>query len=99
MVYFPYPKEVDKKKFSENSNYSPLYGLPKQVKFCKSCVISNQRPSSTIEFKNNIKIPKQTINFDEKGICDACRVKEKKEEINWKKRENELKELCDKFRK
>ena len=99
MVYFSYPKEVDKGKFLENTDCSPLYGLPKQVKFCKSCVISNQRPSSTIEFKNNKEIPKQTINFDEKGICDACRVKEKKEKINWKERENELKELCNKFRK
>ena len=32
-----------------NSNY---LGLPENVKFCKSCVISNQRPSSVIEFKN-----------------------------------------------
>ena len=30
----------------------------------------------------------ETINFDEKGICDACRLAEKKDkEINWKKRE------------
>jgi len=28
------------------------YGLPSEVKFCKKCVISNQRPSSTVEFKN-----------------------------------------------
>ena len=28
------------------------YGLPNEVKFCKKCVISNQRPSSTIEFKS-----------------------------------------------
>ena len=33
------------------SNFS-LYGLPKDVKFCKKCVISNQRPNSVIEFKN-----------------------------------------------
>ena len=34
-----------------SKNYS-LYGLPESVKFCKKCVISNQRPSSVIEFKN-----------------------------------------------
>ena len=28
------------------------YGLPSKVEFCKKCVISNQRPNSTIEFKN-----------------------------------------------
>ena len=29
-----------------------LFGLPEQVVFCKRCVISNQRPNSTVEFKN-----------------------------------------------
>ena len=29
-----------------------FFGLPEQVLFCKRCVISNQRPSSTVEFKN-----------------------------------------------
>ena len=28
-------------------------GLPEKVIFCKKCVISNQRPSSSIEFKNH----------------------------------------------
>ena len=26
--------------------------LPQKVIWCKKCVISNQRPSSTVEFKN-----------------------------------------------
>ena len=34
------------------SKLEAYYGLPNEVKFCKKCVISNQRPSSTIEFKN-----------------------------------------------
>ena len=29
-----------------------FFGLPEEVKFCKKCVISNQRPSSTVEFKS-----------------------------------------------
>ena len=33
-------------------NFS-LYGLPEKVSYCKSCVISNQRPFSTIEFENS----------------------------------------------
>ena len=45
------------------------YGLPSEVKFCKKCVISNQRPSSTVEFKNTKGEIKKVINFDEKGIC------------------------------
>ena len=30
-----------------------LFNLPENVKFCKSCVISNQRPSSIQEFYHN----------------------------------------------
>ena len=28
-----------------------FFGLPPEVKFCKKCVISNQRPNSTVEMK------------------------------------------------
>ena len=48
-----------------------LFGLPEQVVFCKRCVISNQRPNSTVEFKNVKDEEKATINFDEDEICDA----------------------------
>ena len=41
------------------------YGLPNEVKFCKSCVISNQRPNSAIEFSHVAGSLKKTINFDE----------------------------------
>tara|TARA_Y100001933_G_C18975755_1_gene554564 strand:- start:160 stop:1524 length:1365 start_codon:yes stop_codon:yes gene_type:complete len=98
MVFYSYPKPVDKEKFNGSRLSKPLYGLPDQVKFCKSCVISNQRPSSTIEFKNNKNVNKIPINFDHHGICDACRVKEKKQNIDWNERENELRELCSRFR-
>lgn len=76
-----------------------MYGLPLEVKFCKRCVISNQRPSSTVEFKNSGKEAKTTIHFGEDDVCDACRFAEKKKEgIDWEKREAELVALCDKFR-
>ena len=76
-----------------------MYGLPVEVKFCKRCVISNQRPSSTVEFKNTADVKKKTIHFDAEGVCDACRFAEKKNTgIDWEKREAELKALCDKFR-
>ncbi len=76
-----------------------LYGLPEEVIFCKKCVISNQRPASAVEFKHNIKSKKTTMNIGEDGICDACKVNESKNEIDWKKREEELLELLDKHRK
>lgn len=75
-----------------------LYGLPEEVKFCKKCVMSNQRPTSTVEFKHNKDSKKNTMNFDEDGICDACRTAEQKESINWKEREKELMQLLDKHR-
>ena len=99
MLLYPYPRPVDKTPFRTERPTQALYGLPIETKFCRSCVISNQRPSSTAEFKNDGKAPKQSINFDDQGICDACRVKEQKINIDWKQREQELRELCDRHRR
>ena len=74
------------------------YGLPKEVKFCSRCVMSNQRPVSEIEFKHTIKTKKRTLNFNEENLCDACLNADKKESIDWKKREEELYTLLDKYR-
>ncbi len=75
-----------------------IYGLPKKVLICKKCLISNQRPSSSPEFKKkNKKIP--SVGFSLDGICDACKYFEYKRSINWQKREDELIKLCNKFRK
>ncbi|MBV6645174.1 MAG: N-acetyl sugar amidotransferase [Cyclobacteriaceae bacterium] len=80
-------------------NLEAYYGLPPEVKFCKKCVMSNQRPASTVEFKHTRHSKKVTLNFDSEGICDACRVAERKEEINWAEREEELIRLLDKYRR
>jgi N-acetyl sugar amidotransferase len=74
------------------------YGLPREVRFCKKCVMSNQRPVSEVEFKHNINTKKKTLAFDEEGICDACRANEQKESIDWKRREEELLKLLDQHR-
>lgn len=85
---------------ASNVSLDARYGLPKDVKFCKKCVISNQRPNSAIEFQHTSESKKETINFDNDGVCDACRVVESKNaSINWKDREEQLKELCDQHRK
>src|SRR6185436_13483293 len=75
-----------------------LYGLPLQVRFCRSCVISNQRPSSVVEFKNRPSDAKPTIDFDEEGVCAACRYARRKAAIDWDARERELIELCEHHR-
>lgn len=74
------------------------FGLPHNVKFCKKCVMSNQRPTSAIEFKHTKDSKKTTMNFDDEGVCDACRNAETKEAIDWEKREKELLQLLDQHR-
>lgn len=75
------------------------YGLPPEVKFCRQCVMSNQRPTSAVEFKHTIKSKKTTIKFDDEGVCDACRHARHKQQINWDKREEELLQLLDQYRR
>ncbi|OGF64196.1 LPS biosynthesis protein [Candidatus Giovannonibacteria bacterium RIFCSPHIGHO2_01_FULL_45_24] len=85
---------------SEVKNTQAKYGLPQEVKFCKKCVISNQRPNSAIEFAHTSNTRKATINFDAEGVCDACRfAKIKKTQIDWAERERQLAVLCDRYRK
>jgi N-acetyl sugar amidotransferase len=75
------------------------YGLPEEVVFCRRCVISNQRPSSTVEFKNSKHTKKETIAFGDEGVCAACRFADMKEnKIDWDQRERELVDLCAQYR-
>ena len=101
MKRIPYPSEVDLARFARNiQNPEALYGLPTEVKFCKRCVISNQRPNSAVEYKHTRETKKATINFDEHGVCDACNFAERKRKvIDWEAREQQLRELCDRHRK
>jgi len=96
-----YPGVINKEDFMKNKTVDKvLYGLPKDVTFCKRCVISNQRPNSAVEYNHTKKTKKQTINLDVNGICDACNfVDHKNTIIDWDEREYELKELCNKHRK
>ena len=75
------------------------WGLPSEVIFCKRCVMSNQRPVSSIEFKHTREHQHRALHLDDEGVCDACRVNEKKPLIDWKSREEELIRLCDKYRR
>ncbi len=88
-----------KNKRAFKKKIKTLYGLPEEVFFCKKCVISNQRPNSAVEYKHTIESKKNTIHFDQSGVCDACRVVERKKDIDWVKREKELIKLCNRYRK
>jgi len=84
---------------TKTKNLKALYGLPSQVKFCTRCIISNQRPNSTVEFKNKQAKKKETIAMDKDGVCSACRYADiKDQEIDWDKREKELIKLCNFYR-
>lgn len=62
-----------------------LYNLPTSVMYCKTCVISNQRPR---------------IHFSDDGECSACKYWRRKDhEIDWGERERELRDLCDRYRR
>ncbi|MBC8506123.1 MAG: N-acetyl sugar amidotransferase [Chloroflexi bacterium] len=62
-----------------------LSNLPEEIKYCKRCVVSNQRPR---------------IVFSEDGICSACHYSDlKKSSIDWSSREKELRDLCDQYRR
>ena len=67
----------------EKKDVLKMYRLPREVKYCKKCTISNQRPR---------------ITFDENGVCSACNYRKYKNATDWDARERELKELCDRFR-
>ena len=72
------------KSLNEKVDFDNLYSLPKEIKYCKRCVISNQRPR---------------LNINKDGICNACNFWYKKENIiDWDKRANIFRELCDQYR-
>jgi N-acetyl sugar amidotransferase len=69
----------------QKRDVAKLYNLSPNIRFCKKCTVSNQRPR---------------IVFDENGICSACNFAEfKRKKIDWAERERELVALCDKHRR
>ena len=98
-----YPSNVDFSKFKlpddKISDDHVKYGLPKKILFCKKCVESNQRPSTTQELKNKPGMVKETIKFNSENICSACEVSEGKLKTDWNLREKELKDLLNGHRK
>lgn len=96
-----YPAPVDTTRFARQlEEPEALYGLPREVKFCRTCVISNQRPNSAVEYTHTKQSKKATIAFDENDVCDACIVtRRKNHEIDWVSRDKELRAICDRHRK
>lgn len=94
------PGEIDVDLYGSNGVFDAKFGLPTDVKFCRVCIISNQRPNSEVEHKHTATTIKKTINFDENGVCDACRAAESKQgTIDWVEREKELMAVLAKYRR
>ena len=53
------------------------------LKYCKCCVMPDTKPD---------------LHLDEHGICNACRSFEKRKEVDWDARYQELLKLLDKYR-
>ncbi len=54
------------------------------MKYCKRCLLPDTRPR---------------IVFDKEGVCAACLSYERRKAVNWEKRQEELKKLCDRYRR
>tara|TARA_R110000782_G_scaffold243386_4_gene329956 strand:+ start:6868 stop:8025 length:1158 start_codon:yes stop_codon:yes gene_type:complete len=68
----------------EKQDIISKYNLPREVKFCTRCTVSNQRPR---------------ITFNEEGVCSACTYAEIKRTIDWESRDRELRDLLDQHRR
>ena len=101
MIRYPAkPKiEIFEKTNEDLNDGDARFGLPKDVVFCRECVESNQRPSTTVEFKNKPGDAKQAIKFDDDLVCAACKFARKKKRTDWRIREEELISVCNKFRR
>ncbi len=55
-----------------------------KIQYCKNCVMPSTRPRLT---------------FNNKGVCSACEWSEEKKTLDWKKRRDELLQLCEKHKK
>ena len=73
-----------------------LFGM-QNVKFCKLCIMSNQKPNAVVEI-GSTSMSRKGMTIEEDGICDACKYNEIKKTIDWNERENELKKILDSYR-
>ena len=75
-----------------NRAYKVKYGLPAQVMYCKLCVMSNQKPNTSVEYLNS-DADRTYIGFDAEQICAACQYNVVKFQTNWETREIRLLEV------
>ena len=90
-------KIIDTNLFvGEKNKHKTKYNLPRNFEFCKKCLATNQKPTTRSEHSIKKDITKSLILF--KGVCEACKIEEKKRNIDWEKRKFEFKQLLNKYR-
>ena len=72
------------------------FGLPSEVIFCSRCVMSNQRPQSSVEMLSDGK-NKSGLQIAD-GVCDACKYAEIKEQTDWHSRQEQFLNFLEKYR-
>lgn len=74
------------------------YGTPAEVRYCSRCTMSNQRPSSVVEWQSE-GTRKPSLGFNADGVCAACEYQTIMDtQIDWEARDKELRELCSQAR-
>lgn len=53
------------------------------IRYCNRCVMPDSKPD---------------LFLDEEGVCNACRSYERRKEINWAQRNDELQKILDRYR-
>ena len=71
-------------KFKRSNLELQINKSPKNVVWCKNCVLSNQRPR---------------VIFNKDNICSACINLEYKKNVNWSQRKKDLEKLLSRHRK
>ena len=81
-----------------NDYQESIFGLPQDLKVCSSCVYTNQKPNSSIEFRFKKTDLKSGLKFYG-SECSACSYNKQKDVgIDWELRKKNLQEICDKYR-
>jgi len=86
------------KEYEKDESNIAFYNLPKKIEFCKTCLMSNQKPIQTVEHMQQVSDQKTSLEFVD-GICYACHHRKKSnEDIDWAERKHQFEKLLDKYR-
>ena len=90
-------KKIDYNVFlGDSAKQKTKINHPSKFQFCPKCFLTNQRPTTRAEHYVKEDITKPTVFAN--GLCEACRIKDKKIDVDWDKKKHDFKKLLDKYR-